>query len=154
MSARERIYSEVIRKLALVGKAGRMLDQDPHAECRLRNPMCGDEVSMSIFRSTDGGLSMGYSARGCLLCLAACAKAESIVVSETYPKNIKTLLFPALGMFSGGVWSEATSEFEPVRIRRSRHECVLLPFKALNRLLQDVENPRIDTNPRLGLDKQ
>lgn len=151
----EKLYSERIRELAQIGKAGRELGHEPHAECRLKNPMCGDEVSMSIFRSADDGLSLGYSARGCLLCLAACAKAESIVVSETYAKNIKALLLPAMGMFAGrGGWSEATIEFEPVRIRRSRHECVLMPFKALNKLLQEVENPRIDTKPRLGLDKQ
>ena len=128
------MYHDRLKELAALGKKGRFLE-GPDDSAYSKNPMCGDEVKVFIRRKTENVIEIGYKARGCLISLAACAKMESLALEETDPERLAELVERIELMFKGSVPSEM-EEFIPVCSHRSRHECVLLPFKALSKLLQ------------------
>ena len=129
-----RMYHDRLKELAALGKKGRPLEE-PDDSAYSKNPMCGDEVKVFIRRKPEHVIEIGYKARGCLISLAACAKMESLASDETDPERLAELVGKIESMFKDSVPSEM-DEFNPVCAHRSRHECVLLPFRALSKLLQ------------------
>jgi nitrogen fixation NifU-like protein len=79
--------------------------------------------------------SMAYQVRGCLLC-----KASSSILAERVKgmgfdelKNMSSKLDGALNALNDDPESfpEGYGLFFPVRLHKSRHSCVLLPFEAV-----------------------
>ncbi len=129
-----KLYGETIKALACKAKAGQPLDA-ADAELRLRNPMCGDEVTVRI-NISDGHVQVGYRVQGCLICMASCARMAEIVSTDGDSVKLKGLVNTIESMFKNGTDPREMEEFVPVRERRSRHECVVLPFRALGELLR------------------
>ncbi len=125
---------------ALVAKArqatgkGRLTDAT--ASARLDNPLCGDRVTLDI-RLEDGRITaVGHEVKGCLLCEAAAAtiaelapgrtSAEARALAETVKRMMKEGTAPT---------EAALDIFTPVQTAKSRRDCVLLPFGALEKAL-------------------
>ncbi len=130
--------SEALYHAALVERArkatgkGRIPDAD--ASATVDNPLCGDRVTLDL-KIADGKVAaIGHEVRGCLLCEAAAA-----TIAEFLPGSDAAALREAIAaarqlMKHGGVPERPELEiFTPVHQAKSRRDCVLLPFEALER---------------------
>ncbi len=132
---------------AILGKAreatGAGTMEEPDAHVTVDNPVCGDRVTMEIRLSDNGVAAVAHKVRGCLLCEAAASviganapgatRAEIAAAREAVTALIEDgVEIPADG------WSEL-SIFQPVTAHKSRYNCVLLPFEALSRALDEAD---------------
>lgn len=130
----EAIYQQAIKDLARQAHgSGRLIVPDRHA--RLDTPLCGDRIDLEL-RLTGGGLiaELAHETRGCLLCRASASLlglhapghglADIAAIHSALTAMLKT------GGQAPAAWDEL-KVFLPVRPYRSRHDCVLLPFQAL-----------------------
>ena len=134
---RDEIYQTELLKLAAQARGAGRLDQ-PDRTARVDNPLCGDRVTVDL--KLDGGgriEAIGFEVKACLICQASasvlgehgpgCTADEVAEVGERVEAMLKSdepPLDDEVGEFR---------PFLPVRSHKSRHECVLLPFKAIRR---------------------
>lgn len=125
---------------ALVAKArqatgkGRLADAT--ASARLDNPLCGDRVTLDL-RLEDGRImAVGHEVKGCLLCEAAAATIAELAPGMTSAEARDLAATVKRMMKEGAAPSETALEiFTPVQSAKSRRDCVLLPFGALEKAL-------------------
>ncbi len=128
---------------ALVAKArqatGKGRLANANASARLDNPLCGDRVTLDL-RVEDGRIEeVGHEVKGCLLCEAAAATIAELTPGKTIDEaralagSVKSM------MKEGAAPSEPALEiFTPVQGAKSRRDCVLLPFGALEKALAEA----------------
>lgn len=132
------LYHRAIVEAAHSGRGtGRLVEPDGSA--RVDNPLCGDRVTMDVRLRDHRVAAVGHEVRGCLLCEAAAS-----VIARCAPGVEGYILRAVTGevqrMLQGNGtprWGDL-SMFAPVREYRSRHECVMLPFRALLEALDDA----------------
>ena len=75
---------------------------------------------------------IGHQVRGCLLCQASASALASVAVGRDSAGIEKVRLDAerAIGREEGEA-GEPFAAFAPVKTHKARHECVLLPFEAL-----------------------
>ncbi|CAA7616932.1 NifU homolog involved in Fe-S cluster formation [Candidatus Terasakiella magnetica] len=128
------IYDQAVKDLAAV-EAVRL--DAPDRSASQDNPLCGDKVILDLKVAEGRVTDLGRKVSGCLLCKAAAtvlsshaggldAAAASGLLDQTRAmlKEGAAPPFPDLAVFL------------PVRGHKSRHDCVLLPFKALVKALK------------------
>ncbi|MGP1396688.1 MAG: iron-sulfur cluster assembly scaffold protein [Inquilinaceae bacterium] len=124
---------------AAVG-AGRL--EDATGTATADNPLCGDRVTVDV-RLDDGRIAaLGHHVRGCVLCTASASilSRHGVGREAREVREAASALAAMLendGAVPGG-WPDL-SIFEPVKRAKSRHQCVLLPFEAARRALEDAE---------------
>lgn len=132
------LYQAEILALAKEGRSVGRLD-GPTVTARVDNPICGDRVTIDLTVEHGRITAVGAKVQGCALCQAAAA----LIAAETPGHPIASLGEAATavaGYLAGTVdedalpWTRLAS-FAPVRGARSRHDCVLLPFKAASKAL-------------------
>ncbi len=133
------IYHQSIKRLAAdeIG-AGTLPAADE--VITMDNPLCGDRITLQLIMQQNHIGQVAYQVRGCMLCKAAasiigaaakgCSGQEICGIHE---QLVAMLHDEAPGNWPPG-WA-ALSFFEPVQNHRSRHGCVLLPFKALLKVM-------------------
>ncbi len=137
------IYHEAIKDLAQKAHgSGHLLSPDRCA--RLDNPLCGDRIDIELRLADDGRIAeLAHRTKGCLLCRASAsilglhAPGQSTGAIGGIRAELTAMLV------AGGqvpVWQELEL-FLPVRPHRSRHDCVLLPFRALQMALSRDARP-------------
>ena len=138
----DQLYHQAILELAKqAGRTPRL--EAPDASVTVDNPLCGDRVTLEL-RLADGRVdAVGHKVRGCLLCQAAAA-----VIAARAPGETPAALHEVAGRLDFAIrkdpaaaralWPELAA-FAPVHGHRSRHDCVLLPFEALTRVLAEIE---------------
>jgi nitrogen fixation NifU-like protein len=99
------------------------------------NPLCGDRVSIML-QLEDGRIAaLAHKTRGCLLCEAAAAAIGRRAPGHR-PDEVRAIADRLREWLKNGAamadegWPELAN-FAPVRAVRTRHDCVLLAFKAL-----------------------
>lgn len=131
--------SEALYHAALVERArgafgkGKLADAD--ASVTVDNPLCGDRVTLHL-KIADGSIAaIGHEVRGCLLC-----EASAATIAEYLPgkprTEIEAIAHAARRLMKDGIADPAWAcleIFAPVHNAKSRRDCVLLPFEALNR---------------------
>lgn len=133
MNGADDIYDARIKELA-----AKVRDLGPveHADCRHEadNFLCGDRVTVEVERDGDRIKALGGKVRGCLLTQAAAALAAQAAPGLDVAglmngiEQAKALM--ADGTPATGAW-EGLNAFTPVHDAKHRHDCVLLPFRAL-----------------------
>ncbi|HEX2890612.1 iron-sulfur cluster assembly scaffold protein [Vineibacter terrae] len=132
------LYHDRIVALAK-SRAGAGKLEAPTASARRDNPLCGDRVTMDVrLDDQDRIVELAHQVRGCALCqasaVALAARATGLPKAE-----IGTLRAEIDAVLDGTAAGEGDfAAFAPVRPYRSRHDCVTLPFEAL----QDALKPR------------
>jgi nitrogen fixation NifU-like protein len=132
------IYNDAIKAAARDrSHAGRLPSPDASVTCD--NPLCGDRVTLDL--GLDGGRigAVAHKTRGCMLTKAAAGLVASRAAS-TPPERLSELLRAVQDFLTAGApppWPELAM-FEPVRAVRSRHECVMLPFQALDEAVREA----------------
>jgi nitrogen fixation NifU-like protein len=128
------IYNaRMLRLAAEAAGAGRLAERDGSAE--IVNPVCGDRIRVDV--RTEGAriAAIGYQVHACVLTQASASLLGRHAVDRTAAEirelaaQIEAML-RAEGEAPAGDWS-GYSALEPVRAHASRHECVMLPLRAL-----------------------
>ena len=119
----------------------------PQASVRVDNPLCGDRVTLDLNLADGLVQAVGHEVRGCLLCQAAAtaigarAPGQTPLALRDTTERLKQLIVAGSNGENGAsidrLWPELAA-FEPVHRHKSRHECVLLPFVALTRALDQA----------------
>jgi nitrogen fixation NifU-like protein len=139
---RDELYHQAILELAKRAKAASRLSA-PDVSVTVDNPLCGDRVTLDLTLADGRVREVGHRVRGCLLCQAA-----AVAIGERAPgatpaalRAVARDLGEAIARApeaAGRQWP-VLAVFAPVHAHKSRHDCVLLPFEALTRALDQVE---------------
>ena len=127
----EQLYQDRIVALAKA-KTGAGKLANPTRTVRRDNPLCGDRVTIDV-RLEDGKIAeIAHQVRGCLLCQASASALASIAVGKDADgiAAIRHDAERAVGRETGTA-AEPFAAFSPVADHKSRQECVLLAFEAL-----------------------
>jgi nitrogen fixation NifU-like protein len=137
----DELYHQAILELARRARQARRLEA-PDASVTVDNPLCGDRVTLDLALADGRVREVGHKVRGCLLCQAA-----AVAIAERAPGETPEALREVAGALgdaiaqapetAGRLWPELAA-FAPVHAHKSRRECVLLPFDALIRALDQV----------------
>jgi nitrogen fixation protein NifU and related proteins len=131
-----------IYQAALVARArdafGKGRLPHPAATITLDNPLCGDRVTIDLARTGDRVSAISHEVKGCMLCEAAAATIAAFGQGKT-PAELRDLLKAVTALMKGGTPApppfEDLAVFTPVHDAKSRRDCVLLPFEALEKAL-------------------
>ncbi len=105
---------------------------------KLKNPICGDEMQISIQIVDDNIIDFGYQCKSCIYCQASVSLLSRNSIDKKI-LNVKNLLkdlenfFEKEDVIIPKEWSVLNKIFNKKNI--SRKECILLPFKALSKAL-------------------
>jgi NifU-like protein involved in Fe-S cluster formation len=131
---------------AIVDLARRAADaerlQAPQASATVDNPLCGDRVTIDLDLEDGRVRAVGHKVRGCMLCQASAVAIAAHAPGAT-PADLRAVaarLDRAIRQDPAELatlWPEL-QVFAPVHRHKSRHDCVLLPFKALLRALESA----------------
>jgi nitrogen fixation protein NifU and related proteins len=144
---RDDLYHQAILDLAREATGHGRLPA-PQVSIRVDNPLCGDRVTLDLDLQDGRVSALGHQVRGCLLCQAAAAVIGARALGQTpaalceTTERLRRLIVDgpgAEGAAPDGLWPELAA-FAPVHRHKSRHECVLLPFVALGRALQQADS--------------
>jgi nitrogen fixation NifU-like protein len=137
----EELYQAAILALAKRGTgAGRL--EAPTVSVTVDNPLCGDRITLDLTLDGERVRGIGHKTRGCVLCQAA-----ATVIAEQAPGKTRAHLATLPDAVTRALREEPGSladlcpdlgAFAPVHRHKSRHDCVLLPFEALRRALEQV----------------
>ncbi len=127
------LYQKSIMDLARDTTTAGNLDE-ADATATVHNPLCGDRVTIAL-RIQDGTVAaVRHRVKGCALCQAAAATvgrhAPGATVENLRDVSAATEAMLKHGSAPNSVWPDIEA-FQPVAAHRSRHECVMLPFRAL-----------------------
>ena len=128
----DQLYQERIVALAKA-KTGAGKLTSPTKSARRDNPLCGDRVTIDVTVDGKGRIAeIAHQVRGCLLCQASASALASVAVGRDAASiiDLRHDAERAIGRESGEAHEPFTA-FAPVRDYKSRQECVLLPFEAL-----------------------
>ena len=122
-----------ILKIASDTKNHKILDDRTH-KSKKKNPLCGDEMEISVKISKNQILDFGYQCKSCIYCQASASLLskfsinksinsinEIITYSNTVFENINTKI--------PREWKKFEKLFNEKNLPRK--DCILLPFKAL-----------------------
>lgn len=138
------IYQDGIKQLARTMIASKKLDQ-PDTSVRLDNRLCGDRVDIELCCNDGVVTQLHHKVRGCLLCEAATNIVAQHGVGATIAEleNITEQLINFLNNNDNSSlpfissWQKLNL-FSPVSQHKSRHQCVLLPFQAVQQALAKI----------------
>jgi nitrogen fixation NifU-like protein len=132
----DQLYQDRIVALAKA-KTGAGKLAAPTKSARRDNPLCGDRVTIDVRLDDRGHIAeIAHQVRGCLLCQASASALSSIAVGRDKADiaAIRHDAEKAIGREEGEA-AEPFAAFAPVKSHKSRQECVLLPFEALQEAL-------------------
>ena len=106
---------------------------------KLKNPICGDEMEISIKLIKDNIVDFGYQCKSCIYCQASVSllSRNSINKSTIKIKNllsIANIFFEKENVILPKEWSAFGKIFNKKHF--SRKECLILPFKTLAKALK------------------
>ena len=107
---------------------------------KLKNSVCGDEIQLKLIIDRDKITNIGYQTESCIYCQASASLLSKISKNSKKDKIIK-------------LCDEAKSFFEKddknlnknlklfsklfVKVNLSRKDCILLPFKAMKKIVSN-----------------
>jgi nitrogen fixation protein NifU and related proteins len=128
------IYNaRMLRLAAEAAGAGRLSGPDGSAE--IANPVCGDRITVDVRTAGARVTAIGYEVHACVLTQASASllsrhgKGRTASELRRVTAEIEAML-RSEGEAPGGDWADYGA-LEPVRAHPSRHECVMLPLRAL-----------------------
>lgn len=136
----DELYNRTIIEVAR-GKAGAGELDEPRTRVTCDNPLCGDRVTLDLRTAAGAVEAVAHKTRGCLL-----SQAASCVLAAHAPgmrrEELARLEGELEALLEGRGDTVSLPElamFTPVAAVKSRHECVLLPFRALSKALRQAD---------------
>ena len=109
-----------------------------HTHCsKLKNHLCGDEIQIKLIVKNNKIIKFGYEGKSCVYCLAAASLLSKISIDKEVMK-INELCDDSKLFFEGNSkmidkWKIMKKLFKGKN--QSRKECILLPFKAVKKIV-------------------
>jgi nitrogen fixation NifU-like protein len=104
-----------------------------------KNPLCGDEMEISLIVKNNRITDMGYQCRSCVYCQASVSMLSQKIKNEKL-SNIKSLITLVESLFKetevkvDSKWLDFKEIMNKDNV--SRKECLLLPFKTITKALK------------------
>lgn len=140
------LYNAAIVAAAKAGTGAGRLPAPTHA-ATCDSPLCGDRITLELDLAGDRLTAVGHVTRGCLLTRAAASLlAETLAGSGRVDGAAAADAIRAVlaGEAPPSGW-ERLAMLAPVGRIASRHDCVLLPFRALDEAL--AQGPELAEAP-------
>jgi nitrogen fixation NifU-like protein len=127
-----------ILKIASNTDNNKVLNDHTH-NSKLKNPICGDVMHISVKVVKDNIVDFGYQCKSCIYCQASVSLLSRNSINKTivHVKNllkISETFFEKKNVTLPKEWSVFNKIFNKQNI--SRKECLLLPFKTLAKALK------------------
>ena len=104
-----------------------------------KNPLCGDEMEISLIVKDNKIEDMGYQCRSCVYCQAS-VSLLSQKIKDTELSEIKSFIILTEDLFKDTEVKIETKwqDFKKIMNKNniSRKECLLLPFKTVSKALK------------------
>ena len=108
-----------------------------------KNPLCGDEMEISLIVKNNKIEDMGYQCKSCIYCQASVSLLSRWVVQATIEKisefvSFSEFFFEENFDQSKKINIKGLKDFKKIMNSKniSRKECLLLPFKTLSKALK------------------
>ena len=105
-----------------------------------KNPLCGDEMEISLIVKDNIVEDIGYQCKSCIYCQASANLLSKITINKQKSK-INELCDDAKQFFEGNndvikkKWKLMNKLFKKENI--ARKECILLPFKTIKKIVSN-----------------
>ena len=114
------------------------LDDCTH-KSKQKNPICGDEMEVSVKISKNQVLDFAYQCKSCIYCQASASVLSKFSINNTINNINEIITFVDVFFESNNAkfpkeWKKLEILFNKKNI--SRKECILLPFKTLAKALK------------------
>jgi len=126
-----------VLKIASNTENHKIIDDHTHIS-KQKNPLCGDEMEISLKVESEKIVDFGYRCKSCVYCQATASLLSKKSINKSVTK-IKELTDFALSFFEKNnppfqkEWSVFNKLFDKKNV--SRKECLILPFRALSKAL-------------------
>ena len=107
---------------------------------KLKNPLCGDEMQINLIIDEERIIDFGYQGKCCVYCQASASLLSKISINKKKSK-INELCDDAKSFFDGNSdiikkkWKLMQKLFKSKN--KVRKECILLPFKTVQKIISD-----------------
>ena len=104
-----------------------------------KNPLCGDEIEISLIVKNKKILDFGYQCKSCIYCEASASLLSKLVIKKSLDKiNELSIFVSDFFKENNSKFSKEWKQFEKLFDKKniSRKECILLPFKTLSKALK------------------
>jgi nitrogen fixation protein NifU and related proteins len=130
-----------ILKIASNTKNHKVIKDHTH-KSKNKNPLCGDEMEISVIVKNDKIIDFGYQCKSCIYCQASVSLLSRKVIQLPLEK-ILNLLSNAEFLFDENFDQSKKENINELKDFKkiinpkniSRKECLLLPFKTLSKAL-------------------
>ena len=127
-----------ILKIASNTENNKVLDNFTHRS-KNKNPICGDEMEISLVVKNDTVIDMGYQCKSCVYCQASVSLLSQKIKNKNL-KEIKRFVTSCENIFENTKtvieknWKGFVELFDKKNI--SRKECLLLPLRTVLKALK------------------
>ena len=107
---------------------------------KLKNPLCGDEIQIKLVIKDDKIIDFGYQGNSCVYCQASASLLSKISINNSKHK-LNELCNDVKSYFNGNLTNieDKWGTFKKLLKKENllRKECILLPFKALEKIIKN-----------------
>jgi len=107
---------------------------------KLKNPLCGDEIQIKLVMKDDKIIDFGYQGSSCVYCQASASLLSKISINNSKHK-LNELCNDVKSYFNGNLKNieDKWGTFKKLLKKENllRKECILLPFKALEKIIKN-----------------
>ena len=126
-----------ILKIASFTKNNKNISNHTHF-AKLKNSMCGDEIQIKLIIKKDKIVDFGYQGNACIYCQASASLLSKMSINQKKMKINK--LCDEVELYLKGNnenYKNKCSSFKKLFKQKnlSRKDCILLPFRALKKIL-------------------
>ena len=117
----------------------KILDKLTH-KSKNKNPLCGDEMEISLIVKNNKVIDMGYQCKSCIYCQASVSLFSQNIKNKNLDEikefiNICENIFDNTKIIFEKKWNSFKELFDKKNI--SRKDCLLLPLRTVNKALND-----------------
>ena len=104
-----------------------------------KNPLCGDEMEISLIVKNHKIYEIGYKCKSCIYCQASASLLSKLSINKSLEKineisNLAGRYFKNTNLKFTKEWKQLEKIFNKKNIPRK--ECILLPFKTITKALK------------------
>ena len=128
-----------ILEIASNTENNKILDKHTH-KSKNKNPICGDEMEISLLVKNNKIIDMGYQCKSCIYCQASVSLLSQNIKEKSLDEvkdfiNICENIFENTKIILEKKWISFKEIFDKKNI--SRKECLLLPIRTIEKALDD-----------------
>jgi nitrogen fixation NifU-like protein len=128
-----------ILEIASNTENNKILNKHTH-KSKNKNPICGDEMEISLLVKDDKIIDMGYQCKSCVYCQASVSLLSQNIKNKSLEEinefiNVCENIFENTKIILEKKWINFRELFDKKNI--SRKECLLLPIRTIDKAIND-----------------